>query len=261
MPALQHIYVTMHGSFNSGAWVGEAAQIGVRLAIAETGAMPDKGSVFDLLTHGDVVTDSGLTAGTNGTLTRTWDARRGPTGSTENCDAGFQIDLAEDAYAFLNAIKWAQHSSFRWTHVKMAPVDATGKTVGASSLYTFTTPLVGGGSGLLPPQVAWGITARANILGRRGRGRIYLPAVASAVVGSDGVVTTASANSVRTAFKAFIDAMQNLPGTPDYVPLYVIMSPGLTSGVRPSEIRTGNRTDTIRSRREQVPETYATTAL
>ena len=261
MPALQHIYVTMHGSFNTGSWLGESAQIGVRLAIAETGAMPDKGTVFNLLTHGDVTVDSGITAGTNGTLTRTWTARRGPTGSNENCDEGFQIDLAEDAYAFLNAIKAYQHSSFRWTHVKMAPIDATGATVGTSSLYTFTTPINGGGLALLPPQVAFGITARANILGRRGRGRIYLPAVAAAVVGSDGVVSTSAATNVRTAFKAFIDAMQNLPGTPDYVPLYVIMSPGLTSGVRPAEIRTGNRTDTIRSRREQVPEVYTTLAL
>lgn len=262
MTALQHIYVTAHGSFNSGSWVGESAQFGLRLAIAETGAMPDKGTTFDMALHGDVANDQGQTVGTNGTLTRTWTARRGPTGSTENCDAGFQIDVAEDVRAFLNTIKAYQGSSFRWTHIKLAPVSEAGQTIGTSSVYTLTSPIAGSASSMLPPQMAFAVTMRANILGRTGRGRIYVPALSnSAFVSTDGVIQTTPQTGLRTAFIDMLNALQNLPGTPDYVPLVVITSPGKASAVRPSEVRTGQRIDTIRSRREQVPETYVTVAL
>lgn len=261
MTALQHLYVTAHGSFASGSWVGESAQVGFRLAIAETGAMPEKGTTFNMVTHGDVVTDQGNTTGTHGTLTRTWTARRGPTGSNENCDAGFQIDLAEDVWTFLDAIKAYIGSAFRWTHVKIAPIGVDGKTIGTSSVYTFSAPIAGGSSTYLPPQVAAALTVRANILGRRGRGRIYIPALGQNVITSDGTMSGTPANTLRAAFVALINAFQNLPGTPDWVPLYIVTSAGLADAVRPSEVRTGQRVDTIRSRREQVPETYTTTPL
>lgn len=261
MTALQHMYVTAHGSFATGAWIGEAAQFGIRLAIDETGAMPEKGAIFDLMLHGDVAVDQGTQAGTHGVLTRTWTARRGPSGSTENADAGFQIDLAEDVWTFLDAIKAYTYSAFKWTHVKIAPVSAAGATIGTASVYTFTTPLAPTGSALLPPQVALAVTLRANILGRRGRGRIYLPAVAQTVCTSDGLVSGPPVTGIRAAFVSLVNNLQNVPGTPDYIPLVTVTSPGQASGVRPSQVRMGQKLDTIRSRREQVPEVYTTTDL
>lgn len=261
MTALQHIYVTAHGSFTAGPWVGEAAQFGLRLAIDETGAMPEKGAIFDVMLHGDVDVDQGTAAGTHGVLTRTWTARRGPTGSTENADAGFQIDIAEDVWTFLDAIKSYTYGAFKWSHVKLAPVSAAGQTIGTASVYTFTTPLTPLGTGLLPPQLAMAVTMRANILGRRGRGRIYLPAIAQSLVDTNGVITTTGQTAIRAAFVSLINNLQNVPGTPDYVPLVVVTSPGQPTAVRPSQVRTGQRADTIRSRREQVPETYTTTDL
>lgn len=261
MPALQHIYVTAHGAYNSGPWVGESAQFGLRVAIDETGAMPAKGDVFTMMTHGDVATDSGSTAGTHGTLARTWTARRGPVGSTENADAGFQIDIAEDVWTFLNAIVGYQRSTFRWTSVKLAPIDALGKTIGTSAVYSFTTPLAGATAAAMPPQCSVAVSMRANILGRRGRGRVYLPAFGVGSMDNDALLVAATGTALRTAFKALIDNIQNVPGTPDYIPLVVVTSAGQATAVRPVEVRTGNRIDTIRSRREQVPEVYTALAL
>lgn len=261
MQKLQHIYLTAHGTFTAGSWVGENAQFGMRLTIAETGAMPDKGAIFDIPENGDVVVDQGTATGTHGTLTRTWTARRGGIISDENADAGFQIDLAEDVWKFLDAVKAFTYSNFKWTHVKIAPVDAAGKTVGTAAVYTFTTALAGTSGALLPPQVAMAITVRANILGRRGRGRIYLPALGTNILDNLGVIPAAAQTTIRGAFTTLINDLQNLPGTPDYLPLFTVMSPGLTSGVRPSQVRTGQRLDTIRSRREQVAEVYTTTDL
>ena len=261
MTVLQHIYLTAHGSFNSGPWVGEAAQFGLRLAIADSTAMPDKGTTFTPLTNGDVVTDQGQTAGTHGTLTRTWSARLAGTGSDENADAAFQIDLAEDVWTFLDVIKSYTSSAFRWTAVKLAPVSAAGATIGTSSVYQFTTPLAGTVGSLLPPQVAAAITLRANILGRRGRGRIYLPAVSANALALDGTLATAYTNAIRAAMVTLITNLEDAPGAALFNPLVVITSAGQATVVRPAEVRTGQRADTIRSRREQVGETYTTTAL
>lgn len=268
MRPVQHIYMTAHGQYVSGAWVGEAAQWGLRLTIAETGAMPDKGSLFTIPLNGDAVTDQGATAGTHGTLYRTWSARRGPSSSNENMDAGFQIDLAEDVWKFLNALAGYFHNSFRWTSVKIMPVAADGKVCTdqdgqrlSSSVYTFTTPLAGTANSALPPQLAIAISLRAPVLGRRGRGRIYLGGLATTNLDSTGIIQAVSTTAERAAFVTLVNDLQQLPGTPDYLPLVSIMSPGNSTAYRPLEVRTGQRFDTIRSRREQVAETYTTTAL
>lgn len=261
MTALQHVYLTAHGTWNSGPWAGEGAQFGLRLCTADTASAPALGTIWTPEINGDAVVDSGTQAGTNGTLTKTWTARRGLPGSTENWDAGLQIDMAEDMRTFLVAITAYHATFFRWTHVKVSPVSAAGKAIQSSSVYTFTTPIAGTGAGTLPPQIAMALSLRADIIGRRGRGRIYLPALVPAVNDTTGVVPTATQATFRTAFKTLVDNLQNLPGTPQYIPIVSILSPGQATVVRPSQIRTGNRLDTIQSRRRQVAEVYATTAL
>lgn len=261
MATLQHIYLTAHGSWSSGPWVGEAGQFGLRLPFAPIIGAPDKGAIFTPYGNGDVVIDQGSQAGANGTLTRTWTARIGPTGSEQDANATLQIDLAEDLRTLLGSISAFQSNAWRWTHVKMAPVAANGDTVQSSSVYTFTTPIAGGVATTSPPQLALAMSLRADIIGRRGRGRIYLPGLAQGILATDGTVASSSASTLRTAFKTCIDALQNLPGTPDAIPIVSVMSPGSATAVRPSQIRTGNRFDTIQSRRRQVAETYTTLAL
>lgn len=261
MTVLQHIYLTAHGSFVSGPWVGEGAQFGLRLVIADSTAMPEKGTTFTPLVNGDVVTDQGQTAGTHGTLTRTWSARLAGTGSNENADAAFQIDLAEDLWTFLDATKAYVGNAFRWSAVKLAPVSAEGRTIGTSSVYQFTSPIAGGGTSMLPPQIAAAITLRANILGRRGRGRIYFPAISATQLASDGTLTGSFTNALRAAMVTLIGNLQDAPGAALFNPLVVVTSAGQATVVRPSEVRTGQRADTVRSRREQVGETYTSTAL
>lgn len=261
MTALQHVYLTAHGSWHTGPWNGEGAQFGLRLCTAQTASAPTKGTVFTPAANGDAVIDTGTQAGANGTLTKTWTARRGEVGSAENWDAGMQIDLAEDMRTFLNSVKAFQSNAFRWTHVKVSPVSAAGKAIQSSSVYTFTAPLVGGNATTLPPQVAMALSLRADIIGRRGRGRIYLPALYNGVLDASGIIDTTAATNLRNVFKTLVDALQNLPGTPDFIPIVSILSPGQATAVRPSQIRTGNRLDTIQSRRRQVAEAYTTLAL
>lgn len=261
MADMAHLYVTAHGEFTSSAWVGEKGQVGVRLAFAPTISAPSMGETFTPAENGAVVPAFGTQAGTHGTLTKTWSARIGPSGSVDNCDADYQIDLAEDVWTFLNTLKGNNYSGWRWTHVKFAPIDSDGKTVGTASTYTFTTPIVGTATTLLPPQNAVAISMRANIVGRKGRGRIYFPANTALMMSADGTISGATLTSMSGAFKTLIDDLQNPPGTPDNIPIVVITSAGASTAVRPAEIRMGNQMDTIRSRRAQVPETYTSLPL
>lgn len=258
MTALQHVYVTAHGQFTAGAWVGEKAQIGVRLAIVNEASLPAKGTQFVIGEHGDFAVDTGTTAGTNGILTRAWTARLGPVGSTENADAAWQVDLAEDMRTFLNAIKGYVSSSFSWTHMKIAGVDSAGAySEYGSATYNLTTALAGTGSGQLPPEVALAVTMRAPVTSRRGRGRFYIPALANnTIIASDGTVNGTPASTILTALQTLVNDLENAPGTEQMSPLVMVTSAGQSTAYRPSQLRVGNHFDAQRRRQHQVTETY-----
>ena len=261
MANLHHVYVTAHGSYVSGNWLGETAQIGMRLTFAPTLTAPVAGAIFTPTVGGEILPDFGTLSSTNGTLAKTWTARIGEVGSDENCDAEMHKDIAEDVFTFLTAIKAYQYNLFRWTHVKVASVDEVGSTPVPASVFTFTTPPTGGQTAALPPQIAMALSTRANLVGRRGRGRIYIPALYGGAVATDGTVNSSMATAMRGAFKTLIDNLQALPGLTQYMPIFSVMSADSNTAVRPVEIRTGSRVDTIQSRRRQVSEVYTVTAL
>lgn len=261
MSNLKHVYLTAHGSYPTGAWYGEQAQIGLRLGFAPVAGGPAKGDIWTSLEGGAITPTYGTQAGTNGTLSKTWTARVGDTGSLENFDAAAQIDVAEDMRKFLNAIKGLQYSGFRWTHIKVAAVDSLGKTPVVSSVYNLTAPIVGINAAGLPPQVAMALSTRANLVGRRGRGRVYIPALSAAILQADGTINAGNADTMRAAFKTLIDDLQATPGFSVLQPIVFVGSADSATVVRPVEVRTGNRLDTIQSRRRQVAESYVVTAL
>lgn len=261
MTAMQHVYVTAHGSWQSGPWVGESAQIGLRIVPILASALPAKGTEFIVPMSGDVVADMGTTAGTHGTLMRLWKCRMGGLGSTEDYNDALSIDVAEDVWTFLDATKGLVSNKFAWTHVKQAAVGPDGKTIKGSSIYTFAAALAGTvTTWAQPPQLAAGVTLRAPIAGRRGRGRIYFPG-SGVQTSTDGTLPAAAATSLRAELSNLIDSLAELPGTSDFNLITVVTGAGQASAVRPSQIRTGNRWDTIQSRRRQVPESYATLDL
>jgi hypothetical protein len=258
---VSHVYITAHGEFTNAYWTPEKAQIGLRLAFDHVATAPDKGETFTPLLNGDVVPEFGTQAGTNGTLTKTHKFRVGTVGSLENWTATEQIDAAEDVWTFLQAVKAYTYSGFRWTHVKLAAINALGNTVGTASTYTFTSPIVGTASTLMAPQAALAVTLRANIVGRKGRGRFYLPALSTSMVSSDCIVSSTPKSTILNAAKTMIDGLQNLPGFSTFTGIVCVTSAGAATAVRPVELRIGDRVDTIKSRRAQVNETYTDLAL
>jgi len=261
MGDMQHVYLTAHGSFNTGPYLGESAQFGVRLSFAPKASAPSMGDTFTMQSNGAAARISGTQAGANGTLTKTWEARVGSVGSPFTWGATEQIAAAEAMRTLLVALKAYQHSTFSWKTVKQACIDPLGKTQETQSIYTFAAPVVGSGSNALPAQVALAVTLRANILGRTGRGRFYVPAMATALT-ADGALGSSAGTAIRTATKTCIDSLQAIDsGNILYMPIVTVTSAGKADGVRPVEVRTGQLLDTIKSRRAQVDEVYTSLPL
>lgn len=264
MSELQHVYLTAHGEFTATNWVGETAQMGIRIAYAPVGEEPAKGSTFTIMGNGEAVGDSGTEAGTHGTLNKTWTARIGPTGSIENVDAAAQIDFAEDFWTLLNAVKVYQYAGFRWTHIKIAPISASGAYCQPSAIYQLTTPIAGTGSGsllALPPEVALALSFRANVIGRSGRGRMYLPALHSTLGDYDGTPIGSVRTTIAGWVQTFVGNVENAPGIEDYTPVLAVTSAGKSTAVRPSQVRIGNHFDVQRRRQHQATETYTSVTL
>lgn len=262
MTAMQHLYVTAHGIYYQGPYEGEAAQIGFRFAFVPTATSPVAGETFTIPENGDAVPEFGTQAGTAGTLNKTWTARVGQAGSIENWGATEQAAMGDIVHTLLTALKAYQNNNFRWLEVKQAPIDTLGKTIGTASTYAFTTALQGVGTSSLPAQTALAVSSRANIVGRTGRGRFYVPALSDSLLASDGSVGGTPGNTILTATKTFIDSAQGvIGGLSLYRGLYMVTSGGKATGVRPVEIRVGNLMDTIRSRRAQVEESYTVQTL
>jgi len=219
--------------------------------------------VFTIGTNGDVAPDSGTQAGAQGTLTRTWTARMGPVGSTDNCDATWQADIGDDMRTFLLALQTYQSSKFAWSHVKIAPILADGKYGAPGAIYQFTGPVEGASTSPNAPEVACAVTFRAPVIGRRGRGRMYIPAlsIGSSVIDGDGAVSATFQSALRAAAATLVTSLEDSPGTEEYGALLMVTSAGSPTGVRPSQIRVGNHFDVQRRRQSQVVETYSTTAL
>lgn len=263
MTTLHNVHVALAGDWFTGPWLGESAQFGVRLAFTPRAQAPSLGEIFTPQTNGNVVLDQGTAAGTHGTLTKTWTARIGPELSLDNANPGWQIRLAEAMWSFADSVKGSISPSFAFRRVRITPVDPNGKVPQHASTYVFTAGLTGTATGSIPPQLAMAVSLRSPIVGRRGRGRIFLGGLTTQFMATDGTIPGVVQTTVRTATKTLIDTMQAVDGSNmvEYMPIVSVMSANSPTAVRPSEIRTGNRLDTMQSRRRQVAETYTSLPL
>jgi hypothetical protein len=126
--------------------------------------------------------------------------------------------------------------------------------------------IAGGGSGAIPPnQIALAVSLTTGFTrGAAHRGRFYLPATTTPLVGTTGLISDAAADGVAAAAKAFVEAISDVPGldTP-YSPGAVVMSrkSGQARTRQVTGIAVGKVIDTQRRRRRSLPESYHTIAV
>nr|CRY96819.1 hypothetical protein [uncultured prokaryote] len=157
-------------------------------------------------------------------------------------------------------------SDARLETLKLNEIGTNGRyTSQTTVLYDYPSPIAGA-SGLTPPaQVALAISLVTPIRrGRAARGRFYLPLPGFPVLGSGGGVTTPGAFSAGHQVAAANAAAALLNDINDAVDGYAV---GVTSDIGlgtqqiVTDVRVGQIYDTIRSRRNKLPENYYTSPI
>lgn len=178
-----------------------------------------------------------------------------------------------------SAIAQAIHDSWlgRWTTsvvglnnhfpAEVAYTDATAAQilnpeipdVAAASHSLFQPPITGIAPGdAMPSQnaIAVSFTAGLRPNGMPFRGRMYLPTPVNTITSAQGLIDPAVTGMIRDSIHGFLSDLVALGHTP------VVWSRVLEDLVNPiTQIRVGDRVDTIRSRRNKHPETYATVSF
>ena len=254
-----HVYAVLEGAWiASSPWDGEIAQTGLRVAAWPSPTSPDPLAALPIRTC-DLVTEmhdetefsvfQGFTGTGGGLGTNAW----------EYAD---QLALANAIYSFMNAIKARVSSKFAWNRIKLSPVGPDGKNAAGPTVFSIKTPFVGTDSGQqLPPQNSVALSFVRRIPGRRGRGRMFIPAVGTGATTNDGMVASTPNTTYRNAGKGLDTAIKAMGGASDWEYRLVVTSAASANYVLPSQVRVGNILDTQRRRRNAVRETFTSDNL
>lgn len=249
MPQYSHVYAIMQGAFKSATpWFGEIAQVGIRIGVWPTTATVDVDALLpirDCTSKYEAYDDPAFTGAI------------GFNGQDIYWTSEDQKDVANAMRAWGDAIKAQMSQDFEWKSVKLTPISPEGKAAANPSNFAFKTKVAGTALSMLPPQVAVAASLRSVVPGRRGRGRLYVPAVGSTVLAAGALLGSAANAAIGNATRALLTSVGGIGGG-DVNTKIVVTSAGNPRYVLPSEVRVGNQLDTIRRRRNGVRETYST---
>jgi hypothetical protein len=152
------------------------------------------------------------------------------------------------------------NASTQWTDVTVAQVlDPMVPDLSAATHAAFNPPIPGLGIAItLPQQTALAVSLKAGVRpnGTAFRGRFYLPAMQTTAVIGAGLLDPAIQQKVANAITGHFSRLTAQGHVPS------IWSRTVEDLVQPiDEIRVGNKFDTIRRRRNDLPETYVSAAI
>jgi len=240
---------TVIGGYNTALLAAETWAVNISLALV-FGAIDDEADFPTLDIEPATLTGSG----TNVTTTSNWLAQGAPTFSFDPsswlvdqgavaCNHFFQ----SDAFSSLMEVR----------EMALYPIDSTGRAAGGRSAHgTFTTPLVGTGSStLLPTEVSSCLSWQTPLIGRRGRGRIYLPGLPTEIVNDNSSVGTDYINLCTSSGATLCQdlVLDSISSSEPHVKPVVTGHPWTHYGVIKS-LNMGNIFDAQRRRRRQLDE-------
>jgi hypothetical protein len=250
-----HLYVTAHGHYPSGRWAGETAQVGFRFSTWSN--LNENGPLVTLPDHGAVSLQTGDRDINGYTVTKTFGLPS--LAITPGQDDDVLDDLVVDFATFLAQLNAYQAMPFQWDSFKVAPVElGTGKYLAGASIWTRNSPQIPSNSNALPPECAIAVSFRAPIVGRRGRGRMYIPALNVTAIKADGLVSANALNALSAGGQTLVTSLANMPGIDLQNSGLVIGSGASRIMVKPSECRVGDHVDAQRRRQHQAEELYTT---
>lgn len=151
--------------------------------------------------------------------------------------------------------EWKQNATttYSMTALRIYDLETDPPTLLIEELYDPATYPGTASGNPLPPQMAIGLSLRSSQLGRRGRGRVYLPGASVNILSTTtGEMSTGSAQGIANNFANFRDAC---------FPLTNVLAWGVFSRVNNQvydvvDVAVGIVLDTIRRRRNKIAEAY-----
>lgn len=263
MPDEKHLLLTISGTYSDASLAAETWQVGVRLALV-MGAVDAVGT---LPSNWDVVAQNVNRTESNWTIEGNWKIASLTPPASFNADDYLNDQVAPAWSTFLasticsDKVKTTQAKIYPINaplgHVIPAPPYAHGTPMTLS--WTSSFPVGGSGSGMLPLQNSFAVSWRTGQVGRRGRGRIFMPPTTTAALDTHGFFSSTFQTNARNAAVAFLEDLAITPVEPTgpHVRPIVTGSPWAQYGVI-SQVRVDNVIDTQRRRRRQLDGTVIT---
>lgn len=247
MARFTHVNVVLSGGWVSGSyWDEEIAQTGFRVACWPQTTSPDTDALLpvrDCETTYEVIDDS------------TFSGIQGFDAEAEYWDQPDQLEIAQAGVAWINAVKGYQSSKFAWTSIKLSPIGTDGNLAASSTLLTLKSPILGSNNSTqAPPQLSIATSFRTGVPGRRGRGRMYLPALHNSLTTVDGTVGSTTRTGLANAGRALLNGIESVALGVEY--RLVVTSAKNPRYVLPQQVRVGDQFDVQRRRRNAVREAY-----
>lgn len=255
----KHLLLTFTGGYDDSSLAAEGWSTGIRLALDFTTA---PSGVFTLSNDWDPVAHSISRTEADWTISGNWWIQH--LLAHVSPDDYLNDQVAPAWAAFLGGADYSAHAV---THqIKLAVIGTNGKevpappyAVGTPCLLTYTSSAPTGGSGgnMLPLQNTVAHSLRTDQIGRRGRGRMFMPSLTVAALDAHGFVSSSQLSNMRDNLVAFCEALKLGSGGGPYIRPIVTGHPWTTAGLV-SSVRVGNVVDTQRRRRRSLVETVVT---
>lgn len=257
----KHLQVVIGGGYTTSGLSTETWQCQVRCALV-FGTVDDIGTFPN---NWDPVASTIARTETHWTITSNWKINHSPSGTFQPDDY-LNDQVAPAVIAWLSTSKISSQVRADW--IKVNPIGApSGDLVpappystGSPALLTWTSsnPIGGGSGASLPPQNAVVVSHRTNQLGRKGRGRMFLPAHTADALSSQRLT--------GSAITADLDAQEALLTGLAYSSLGWQVRPVITGGTFVDyavidRIECGDVVDTQRRRRNQMTETKTSRSI
>lgn len=248
----QHMLLKIQGGYASGVNGSEIWNYGIRLgivygALSPKGDLPENLSWFDAAEEDDVSgvhyeTDFGVQA-----------------------SPGLTFPLLEHLQAIAGAVQtWHAGAALisqqaLLQKVTLYPIEGPLGRVfeGHSATATWDTPVPGGGgTDVLPTEVASVLSWTTPRIGARGRGRVYLPARVKAGVGSDGLQTPGQIAVMGPGAVTLLHAMVYDSAVNPWEMGPIVTGRPYDKYARITGVRIGRVFDSQRRRRNALAEDY-----
>jgi len=259
----KHLLLTFSGDYDYSDLQTESWQTGIRLKLALNEPFGD--DVGTLPNNWEPSPTTINRTETHWTIQGNWEINLAPSHFSPD---DYLNDIVAPAWtAFLGGTPCSSHLKTR--QIKLSPIVAPLGHLSPAPPYLSGTPCVldytsaypegGSGSNLIPLQNSFAVSLRSPQPGRRGRGRMFMPPMTTAALGTHGFMdSTQQTNTINSA-KAFLEALawdSTVVGSQHIRPV-VTGKPYSSYGVV-TQTRLDNIVDTQRRRRRSLVGTILT---